>query len=196
MTKTENIDNNLTEFRSTIFGLVYSITGLISAYIFYSGNDDVLFGVICGLPSVGIICGLPFIFTTIVSLLITKNKLTLKSATLFITLSYLGYLFVFFITYLSFFLSFIVGLVTAGLGSLIVFVLFDRYIKPISINNRAIFSIGLLSFLFQDAVLFLSKFSDFFNSHVIDTSNSTNHTFAATYFFWQLFVGLRLSKEF
>ena len=106
----------------------------------------------------------------------------------------LTYYVIWVLTIYSSYVAFIVGIFTAGIGSLITFILADKFITRISFNKRNAFIIGGLSFLVTDILLF-SWNSVYDNPpilYIFKLPYSRDIIYGEAIFFWQFLVGIKL----
>jgi hypothetical protein len=97
------------------------------------------------------------------------------------------------LTIYSSYLAFLIGIFTAGVGSLITFFLADKFISEISFNKRNVFIVGGLSFFVTDNLLF--SWNYFFDKppveYLLKLPFSNDTIYGESIFFWQLFVGIK-----
>ncbi len=165
-----------------IFYILFFICASTSTFIFHLNDDYIFF--------TGLFPGLLFILTTIIcSTFVTK--LTLTSTLKFAGLAYLLYAVIFYLTLLSSYFAFFVGIITGGLGSLGYFALYNDLIRTINYNKKTVFALGSLAFLINAIILFTpirNIDTDFFRR---DMSGN----FSTTFFIWQYIIGVALTNK-
>ncbi len=162
--------------------ILFILCASTSTYIFHLDDDYIFY--------TSIFPGLLFILTTIICSTFI-GKLALKPTLEFIGLAFLLYLIVFYVTFVSSYLAFVVGIITGGFGSMLYFALYNDFIRTINYNKKIVFALGSLAFIINALVLFTpirSIDSGFFSKDI--TGN-----FSTTFFIWQCIIGIALANR-
>lgn len=164
--------------------VLYLLTGLASAYLYHQGP---------GGPSVeSLMPGFLFTSATVIVFVLTGTVFRIRNLLMFYAAMYAAYVFVFYLTFLSTWFGFIIGISTGGLGALATFWLTDRFIKPIPFSLMGVLITGGLAFVINDLLL-IAPVADFIRPlYVID--DGVNTIFAGTFLFWQAIVGIKLLR--
>src|SRR5688572_20269433 len=172
----------LLKFFSSI-GL-FMFSGLLSSYLYYQFQErgGVLFP------------GLLFTSSTILIFLLTKKVFTTKKVLTYYLLMNLTYLVIWVLTMLSSWFAALGGIVTAGAGAIMTFILTDKFIVNIKYNKVHLFIIGGLAFLTTDILYF--TISNIFEKtpieYIFKVENSPNTLFLEVFVFWHTLVGTKL----
>jgi hypothetical protein len=142
----------------------------------------------------------PGVLYTTVSLFlfyITKKKVQTKKKLTYCILMILLYITVFLVTVLSSYFVFVIGILTAGLGSLLSFELTNRYITPLKYKKSIAFTLGGLSFLLAEILHF--TINNIFKvtplEYFFQVENSPITLLLEVFVFWQTIVGTKLFLE-
>jgi hypothetical protein len=164
------------------FYMLFFSCASLSTYIFHLDDDYIFY--------TSIFPGLLFILTTIIcSLFITR--LALRPTLEFSGLAFLLYLGVFYLTLVSSYFAFVVGMLTGGFGAMLYFALYNDFIKTINYRKKGVFILGSLAFILNDFLLFTpirNIDAGFFSKDI--TGN-----FSATFFIWQIVIGTALVNK-
>lgn len=168
----------------TILGIIiFLTTATISVYYYF-------------VPPPGItelLPGLLYTSATIIVFVLFRRTAPIINFLLYYFLMIVTYYAIWIITIYTSYFAFILGIVTAGIGAWITFILTEKLITKTPFNRRNVFIIGGLSFLVTDIVRF--SYSDDSKSivdYIFNIAPSTDAIYGEVIFFWQLFVGIKL----
>jgi len=184
-TKTDTLLHDKIYFIKLFFSVgLFICSGLVSSYLYYQFQEKggVFFP------------GLLYTSTTIIIFVLTKKTFTAKAILTYYLLMNLTYLAIWLLTMLSSWFAFLGGIVTAGAGAIMTFILVDKFIAKIKFNKVNLFIIGGLSFLIIDILYF--TFSNSFEKtpieYIFKVENSPNTLFLEVFVFWHTLVGTKL----
>ena len=163
---------------------LFLCTGLTSSFLYYifQQKGGVFFP------------GLLYTSSTILIFLLTKKVITIKKLLIYYFLMNLTYLVIWFLTMISSWFAFLGGILTAGAGALMTFILVDKFIVNIKFNKVNVFAIGGLAFLIIDILYFVcSSISDMTpGQYIFKADNPPNTLFFEVFIFWHTLVGTKL----
>ena len=189
MSESNTGDQTLTNYKYYFLKLFIStalflVSGVLSTYLYYHfpGKGGVYFP------------GLLYTSTTVVIFMLTKKRFQINNLLIYYFLMILTYLGIWLLTILSSWVAPIGGIVTAGAGAILTFMLTDRFITNIKYNKVHLFIIGGLAFLITDILYF--TFSNTFDKtpieYIFKIENSPDALFLEVFVFWDILVGTKL----
>jgi hypothetical protein len=98
------------------------------------------------------------------------------------------------LTMISFYFGFIVGIFTAGIGTIITFGITSNYIVKIHYKNLNLFIWGGLAFLITDIFhfIFITSYDVTPIEYLFKIEGSISTLFVEVFLFWQLLTGIKL----
>lgn len=173
-------------FFKTIVGILIFIAVAIASTYFYFVPPKTNIAVINP--------GLLYTCATIIVFSIFNKINSLLKMLYYLGLMIVTYFVILILTIYSSYVASIVGILTAGTGSLITFYLADKFITKLSFNKRNVFIVGGLSFLVTDILLI--SWNSVYNKppieYIFKLPYSSDPIYGEVIFFWQLFVGIKL----
>jgi len=163
-----------------LIGFLFASAGLLSTYLYFVFSDSAGF----------LLPGLLYTSTTILVFVLLGISFNARNITIYYFLMFFTYLFIWLITLISSWFGFIIGIITAGTGSMISFYITNKFILEISYNSNRIFAWGSLAFLLTD-ILYWSGESSFV-SDLLGLEPEPMMLFGEVFFFWHIIVGLNL----
>lgn len=169
----------------TVIGILIFIVASIASTYFYFIPLKSTFALIYP--------GLIYTSATVIVFLLFNKITSLLKLIYYLCLMVVTYYIIWVTTIYSSYVAFIVGIFTAGIGSLTTFFLADKFITKISFNRRNVFIIGGLSFLVTDILLFSwnSVYDKSPILYIFKLPYSNDTIYGEVIFFWQLFVGIK-----
>ena len=174
----------------TIIGIVVFIcAAFFSTYFYFIPKENIFKSIYPG-----------FIYTigTVIVIFLFKKVPSLLNFIFYCCLMVATYYMIWVLTIYSSYLSFIVGILTAGGGSLITFFLADKYITKVSFNKRNVFIVGGISFFLT--LILLYSWNSVYDSppieYIFHLQFSQDTIYGEAIFFWQLFVGIKFVLTF
>jgi len=159
---------------------VFLLSGIASCYLY------------CLLPDKGGVF-LPGVIYTVATLLFFWTagiRMERRSATMYFFLMNATYLGMWFLTMVSSWFVFIGGIITAGTGAILTFILANKHIVKFSFDKTYVFIFGGLAFLLTD-ILYWS-FDKVPTEYFLKLERSPETLLAEVFIFWQLIVGAML----
>jgi hypothetical protein len=162
--------------------LLFSLSGLLSVFLYFSfsGADGFIFP------------GLLYTSSTVLLFAALKIPFTAKKITWYYFLMIATYLGIWLITLISSWFGVIMGIVTAGTGSMITFYLTDRFIKRIAYDRNIVFAWGSLAFLLTDILYWSSPADGSPYCDWVEIESEPAALFGEVFFPWHVIVGLNL----
>jgi len=163
---------------------LFLVSGILSTWLYHNlqGKGGIYYP------------GLIYTTTTVVIFLLTKTPFEIKNLTIYYFFMIVTYLVIWLLTMLSSWFAAIFGILTAGGGAIITFMLTDRFIKKIKYNRVHLLIIGGLAFVITDILYFI--FSNTFGKtpveHVFKVDNPPATLFLEVFVFWHVLVGTKL----
>ena len=138
--------------------------------------------------------GLLYTSTTIIIFVLTKKVFTTKKLLTYYLLMNLTYLVIWLLTMISSWYVFLGGIVTAGTGAIMTFILVDKFIVNIKFNKVNLFVIGGLAFLITDILylIFSNSYEKTPLEYIFRAENSPKTLFVEVFVFWHTLVGTKL----
>lgn len=174
----------------TIIGIVVFICAAIFSTYFYFIPKENIFK--------SIFPGLIYTIGTVINCFLFKKVPSLLNIIFYCCSMVATYYVIWVLTIYSSYLSFIVGILTAGGGSLITFFLADKFITKIPFNKLNVFIVGGISFVLT--LIFLYSWNSVYDSPPIEyifyLPFSHDTIYGEVIFFWQLFVGIKFVFNF
>ena len=164
--------------------LLLLLTGFISAYFYYT------------YPDAGWLLN-PGVFYTSATVLIfflTHTSYTIRNLLIYYLLMVLTYMIVYILTLYSSWFVLICGHFTAAAGSLLSFMLVNKFIKPIQYNKWLIAGAGALSFLLTvlQKIVFSFYTDKWPLEFIFKPANERSPFYAEVFIFWQVLTGICL----
>ena len=181
--------NGLTLDKTYIFRLFISIiiflsSGILSTYLYYHLHEKggVFFP------------GLVYTSSTILIFLLTKKTFAIKKLLIYYMLMNLTYIVMWLLTYLSSWFAMLGGIVTAGVGAIVTFVLVDKFVTPIKFGKPNVFLIGGLAFLLTDilALVSMGTVDQHPLAYLFKLEFTPQTLFMEVFLFWHTLVGIKL----
>jgi len=159
---------------------LFALSGLLSTYLYFVFSDSGGY----------LLPGLLYTSITVLVFVLLRIPFKARNITIYYSLMFFTYLFIWLITLISSWFGFIIGIITAGTGSMISFYITNKFIIEISYNRNRVFAWGSLAFLLTD-ILYWSGESSFV-SDLLGLEPEPMMLFGEVFFFWHLIVGLNL----
>ena len=138
--------------------------------------------------------GILYTSSTILIFLFPKVAVKSKSLLIYFLLMNMTYLVVWSLTMISSWFAFFGGILTAGIGAIVTFILVDRFIVTIKFSKVNTFVIGGAAFLIID--ILYAILSDNYGKtpieYILKLNNAPKTLFAEVFVFWHPLVGARL----
>ena len=161
--------------------LIFLLSGLLSAYTYCQYYDY------WGIFMPGII----YTSATILVFVIYRIPLRFKDGLVYFVLMNLIYLGIWFFTMISSFFAVVGGVLLAGMGAALTFMLTDYAIRKFIFNGTAVFIAGAISFGLVDLIFLAGNWS--LTDYLFNREWLTGIYFADIFIFWQLIAGIMLS---
>ena len=172
-------------FKTIIGVIIFTAAAVSSTYFYFLPHEN---------PFPSIFPGLIYTSATVIMFSISKKITSLLKLVYYYFLMIATYFVIWILTIYSSYFAFLIGIFTAGIGSLTTFYLADKFITKIPFNKRNVFIIGGLSFLVTDILLF--SWNPIFEKppveYIFKLPDSIDTIYGEVIFFWQLFVGVKL----
>ncbi len=177
--------NNFTLFQTIIGITIFIAAAILSTYFYFTPRQNMF---------ISIFPGLIYTSATVIVFLLMKKITSVLNLFYYYCLMIVTYYVIWILTIYSSYGAFLIGILTAGVGSLVTFLLADKFITRIPFNKRNVFIIGGLSFLITDILLFSwnSIFDKAPIEYIFKLAHSDDTIYGEVIFFWQLFVGTKL----
>jgi hypothetical protein len=181
--------NTLSNHKTYLIKLFISVglfifSGLASSYLYYQFPES----------GGSFFPGLLYTSSTILIFLLTKKTTKTKELLIYYILMNLTYLVIWLLTMLSSWLVLLGGILTAGTGAIITFILVDKFVVNIKFSKANLFMIGGLAFLITDILYF--TFGNIYDKtpleYIFRVATSPNTLFVEVFIFWHTLVGTKL----
>jgi hypothetical protein len=169
----------------TILGAgLFLFSGIVSIYLY----------LLLSKSGGGIFPGLFYTSATVALFLVFNKKLSLVNLMAYYVLMNILYVILYFATFYSATLGFLVGIFTAGIGAIVSFILANRFITPIEFSKVKVFCIGASAFIVTDIFHFslIYFFDRAFTEIAFGIEQAPSTLFCEVFLFWHLFVGVKL----
>jgi hypothetical protein len=187
-TSPQNIDSSKhgKHFLTRLFiaVLLFLYSGVLSSYLYYQfqTTGGVFFP------------GLLYTSSTLILFVIINQLPKTRKLLIYYLLMNLTYLTLLFLTFLSGYFSSLVGIVIAGTGAILTFMLTDKYIVRIKYNKLILFLLGGMSFLITDLLyyIFSARFEQTPLERIFHANVTPSSIFSEVFVFWQTIIGIKL----
>jgi hypothetical protein len=138
--------------------------------------------------------GIIYTSATIIVLVLMKRTTSILNLIYYYCLMVATYFAIWVLTLCSSYFAFIIGILTAGIGALVTFILVDKFIVRLQFNKWNVFIIGGISFLLTEILIFSwnSNFEYPPILYIFKLPFSNDPIYGEVIFFWQLIVGTKL----
>jgi hypothetical protein len=162
-------------------GIILFISGLLSSYLYYAfWNYGGIF-----FP------GILYTSSTLILFALCNIPLKIKEISIYYFLMMLTYLVVWLATLLTSWFAFLGGIITAGSGAVVTFMLTNKYIIKFCYDKTTIFIYGGLSFLFIDILGWIFEKGPI--EYFFNIEGSVETIFGDVFIIWHLIVGMALT---
>ena len=164
--------------------VMFLYSGVLSSYLYYQFQKT----------GGAFFPGLLYTSSTLILFVITNQVTKPRKLLIYYLLMNLTYLALLFLTFLSGYFSGLVGIITAGTGAILTFMLTDKYIVRIKYNKLILFLLGGMGFLITDLLyyIFTARFEQTPLERIFHANVSPGSLFSEVFVFWQTIVGIKL----
>jgi hypothetical protein len=172
---------NISAIKTLFAFILFFISGLISSYLYYKlqKTGGVFFP------------GLLYTTSTVIIFATCNISLKLKELSIYYFLMNLTYLTIWLATMMTSWFAFIGGIITAGFGAILTFILTDKYIIELSYDKTRIFIYGGVAFLIVDIISWTFEKTPI--EYFFKIEGSVDTLFGDVFIFWHLIVGMTLT---
>jgi len=164
--------------------IIFLFSGTLSTYLYYHLYDEggVYFP------------GLVYTSSTILLFLLTKKPFAIKKLLIYYLLMNLIYLVIWFVTFLSSYFAWLVGIATAGVGAIASFMLVEKFVTRIKFKKAGVFVIGGLAVLLTDVLIwiFMGTVDQQPLEYLFKLKLVPETLFMEVFIFWHTLVGIKL----
>jgi hypothetical protein len=125
--------------------ILFLFSGILSAYLYFNFQET----------GGGLMPGILYASATLLIFVLTKRTPALKKLLTYYFLMVLTYVVIWLVSFLTSWFIVVGGILTAGVGAIITFMLVDRFIVPIKYNKIVLFIVGGISFVLTDILYYI-----------------------------------------
>jgi hypothetical protein len=164
--------------------ILFLFSGILSAYLYFRFQKT----------GGGLIPGLIYTSATVFIFVLTRKVPILKKLLTYYFLMVLTYVVIWLVSFLTSWFIVVGGILTAGAGAVITFMLVNRFIIPIKYNKIVLFIVGGLAFVITDILYYI--FGNTFDKtpveYLFKIDQPPAMLFLEVFVFWQTMVGTKL----